>query len=132
MQDRPDAAELLEAVGEFLFSDVREWAPPQKRFQALVAANVCAIVARELRAGEEPSRADVALFRSLIGAGGPEPGPGEAEAEAREAAGELAWLIRRGELDDRLGELAARLREHVRRKLEIARPGYWEGGAGPT
>ncbi len=128
-QDRPDAPELLEAVGEFLFADVREWAPREKRFIALVAANVCAVVARELRAGEQASLDDVALFRELIGAPGPEPPAGEAEGEAREAAIELAWLIRQGKLDGELEATAERLREHVRRKLEIARPGY--SGAEP-
>ena len=39
---------------------------------------------------------------------------------------ELAAAIRRGELDDRLDETIAGLREHVARKLEIARPGYAE------
>jgi Domain of unknown function (DUF6285) len=129
MQDRPDAPQLLEAVGEFLFADVREWAPPEKRFVALVAANVCAIVARELRAGEQPTLADVALFRELMEAPGPEPGPGEAESEAREAAAELAWLIRQGKLDGELEATAERLRDHVRRKLDVARPDY--SGADP-
>ena len=44
--------------------------------------------------------------------------------EAREAANELAWLIRRGELDGELPQVIGRLREHVRRKLDVARPGY--------
>jgi hypothetical protein len=34
--------------------------------------------------------------------------------------------LRAGELDDELAGVGSRLREHVRRKLEIARPGYWE------
>ena len=40
------------------------------------------------------------------------------------AAAELSRRLRAGELDDRIDELAPRLEEHVRRKLEIARPGY--------
>lgn len=124
MQDQPSAPELLDAVAGLLFTQVREWVPNERRFQVLVAANVCAVVARELREGPEASLADVRLFRDLIGASGPDPAPEEAEAEAREAAVELAWLIRRGELDQRLGEAISRLREHVRRKLDIARPGY--------
>ena len=127
MQDRPTAPELLDALAEFLFADVREWAPPEKRFEALVAANLCAVVARELRAGQAPSLEDVKLFRELIGAEGPAPEPEDAEAEAREAARELAWLIRRGGLDDRLDAVAGGLKEHVRRKLEVARPGYADG-----
>jgi hypothetical protein len=124
MQDRPTAPELLDALAELLFGDVREWVPRERRFQVLVAANLCAVVARELRAGYEPSLADVRLFRELIGATGPEPEPEDADAEASEAARELAWLIRRGDLDDRLADVTVRLREHVRRKLDIARPGY--------
>ena len=125
MQDRPSAPELLDALATMLASEVREWVPRERRFQVLVAANVCAVVARELRAGPAPSLADVRLFRELAGvAVEPVPEPEDAEAEAREAARELAWLIRRGELDDELETALARLREHVRRKLEIARPGY--------
>jgi hypothetical protein len=125
-QDRPDAPELLESVAEFLFADVREWAPAEKRFQVLVAANLCAVLARELRAGDEPLREDLALFRELLGED-PEP-PKLPEADlpgaVREAQAELARRLRAGELDDRLEELSDRLRDHVRRKLEIARPGY--------
>ena len=109
-----------------LFTDVREWVPRERRFQILVAANLCAVVAREIRAGAAPSLADVRLFREILGATGPEPEPQDADEEAREAARELALLIRSGDLDADLVTTAARLRDHVRRKLEIARPGYWE------
>jgi hypothetical protein len=124
MQDRPTATELLDALAALLFNDVREWVPHDRRFQVLVAANLCAVVSRELRAGPGPSLADVALFRSILGVEGPAPDPDDAEAEAREAARELAWEIRQGKLDAEIESVAHRLREHVRRKLEIARPGY--------
>jgi hypothetical protein len=124
MQDRPTATELLDALAELLFRDVREWVPRERRFQVLVAANLCSVLARELRAGAAPSLADVALFRSILGVEGPTPAPEDAEAEAREAASELAWELRRGNLDTEIESVAASLREHVGRKLEIARPGY--------
>jgi hypothetical protein len=130
MQDRPTTTELLDAMAAQLFTEVRGWVPSERRFQVLVLANLCAVVARELRAGHTPSLADVALFRELAGVEGPAPAPPEAEAEAREAARELAWLIRRGELDGELDAALARLREHVARKLEIARPDYAQGEAG--
>jgi Domain of unknown function (DUF6285) len=103
MQDRPTAKELLDAVAGFLFSEVASWVPPERRFQVLVAANVCAVVGRELEMGEELDRADAEHLGSLE---------------------ELARRLRSGDLDDRLDEVAADLREHVRRKLRIARPGY--------
>ena len=109
-QDRPDAPELLEAVAEYLFAELRPEVPPEQRFRVLVAANVCAIVAREIRAGEAPDREDEQLFRDLVGGEGGAP--------------ELARRIRDGDFDDRFDELSDRLAEHVRRKLDIARPGY--------
>jgi negative regulator of sigma E activity len=130
MQDRPTAPELLDALAAMLFTEVREWVPRERRFQVLVAANVCAVVARELRAGAAPSQADARLFRELLGADAAEPESEQADEEAREAADRLAAALRSGELDDRLPQVAERLREHVRRKLEIARPGYWETGVG--
>jgi hypothetical protein len=124
-QDRPDAAELLDAVAEYLFGELRPEVPREQRFKVLVAANVCAVVAREIRAGEGPTREDLALFRELLGEEGELPGDPEAlDRATRQAADELAGRLRAGELDDRLDELAPKLAEHVRRKLEIARPGY--------
>jgi hypothetical protein len=115
MQDRPTAPELLDAMAADLFSEVREWVPRERRFRILVLANLCAVLARELRAGDESSRLDRELFTELSGS------PAE---DARSASVTLAAAIRRGDLDDRLPEVAERLREHVARKLEIARPGY--------
>src|SRR5438876_10021356 len=110
-QDRPDAPELLEAVAEFLFTDVRDWAPREKRFQVLVAANVCAVVARELRAGEEPLTEDLALFRELLGGeGGGDPEGDDLRTAVLQARGDLARAIRAGELDERLDELTDRRR----------------------
>jgi hypothetical protein len=118
MQDRPTAPELLDALAAMLFTQVREWVPRERRFQVLVAANVCAVLARELRAGDEPGQADARLFGELLGE--------EPAAEPRDAAAWLAQRIRAGKLDGELDEVVGRLREHVARKLEIARPGYAE------
>ena len=125
MQDRPDAAELLEAVAEYLFAELRPEVPREQRFRVLVAANVCAVVARELRAGEAPDRDDLELFAELLGEEAKPPDdPDELAEQARGAAARLAERLRSGELDDRIEELAPRLAEHVRRKLDVARPGY--------
>jgi Domain of unknown function (DUF6285) len=125
-QDRPDAAELLEAVAEYLLAELRPEVPREQRFRVLVAANVCVVVARELRAGEEPLREDLAMLSELLGRKEPDPKleGDELEQEVREAQRELAERLRAGDLDDRLDELSEQLREHVRRKLEVARPGY--------
>jgi len=54
MQDRPTARELLEAVRLFLEDDVVPALDGPARFHARVAANVLAIVGRELE-DEEPA-----------------------------------------------------------------------------
>jgi hypothetical protein len=115
MQDRPTAPELLESVAEYLFGELRPEVPPEQRFKVLVAANVCAVVAREIRAGGEPDREDLELFNELLG---------EDIDDLRTAAAELSRRLRAGDLDDRIDELAPRLEEHVRRKLDVSRPGY--------
>ena len=122
MQDRPTAPELLDSLAEYLFGELRPEVPREQRFKVLVAANLCTVVAREIRAGAEPDIQDLELFSELLG---------ERQDDARAAAAELSRRLRSGELDDRLDELAPRLEEHVRRKLDIARPGYDErGGSG--
>src|SRR5688572_20646064 len=96
-QDRPDAAELLDAVAEYLFAELHDEVPREQRFRVLVAANVCAVVARELRAGETPDREDLELFGELLG----EPAqaaedPDALATQARESAAALAKRLRSG------------------------------------
>src|SRR5512143_3852071 len=119
MQDRPTAPELLESVAEYLFGELRPQVSREQRFKVLVAANVCAVVAREIRAADAPDREDLELFNDLLG---------EEVQDVHTAAAELSARLRSGELDDRIDQLVPRLEEHVRRKLEIARPGYAEEG----
>ncbi len=122
MQDRPSAPELLDAVAEYLFGELRAEVPGEQRFKVLVAANLCAVVARELRAGNAPSTADLELFGELLN-----DAEGADAANVEEAAELLAARIRGGEMDERLPELLVVLRAHVSRKLDVARPGYQEG-----
>ncbi|CAN5482621.1 DUF6285 domain-containing protein [soil metagenome] len=124
MQDRPTAPELLDAMAAQLFGEVREWVPRERRFQILVLANLCAVLGRELRAGEAPSQADLEAFQSLLG--GPPDEPSDLDAAVRLSAAELSSRIRSGELDGELGLVIEELRSHVARKLDIARPGYAE------
>ena len=115
MQDRPDAPELAAAVAQFLFETVRPAVPRELRFQVLVAANACAILAREQAAGDRP-RSEERERMARLGA--------REASDARAAQAEVAAAIRAGELDDRWDEVVAVLQESARAKLAVANPGY--------
>jgi hypothetical protein len=106
--DVPTAAQLVEAVREFLEGDVSPATEGRVRFHARVAANVCAIVERELALGPAQAEASAARLASL----------GVVDEAGRAAA------IRRGDLDDRYDEVVAAVRETVRDKLLVANPRY--------
>lgn len=107
--DLPTAAQMVEAVREWLEQVAADGETPN-RFHALVAQNMLGMVEREL-----------------------ELGPEHAETHARRLArlgvaddAELAAAIRRGDLDDRLGEVRELVWASVRDKLSVANPRYLE------
>ena len=98
MSDRPTALELLEAVEEFLSSEVLPTLDDQRlKFRTLVAMNALGIARRELDADE----------------------PGLGEDEIRE----LARRIRAGDVPP---DAHAILKEHVAAKLRVSNPQYLE------
>lgn len=115
--DRPDAHELVEAVAVWLAGELAPTLEGGPRFQTLVAAQALGIAARELALAGDHDAADRAAFAPLVGDAG----------DPRRA---LADALRAGEHDEDLDAVAAILREHVRRKLALARPGYDEGAGG--
>ena len=111
--DVPTAAQLVEAVREFLEGDVAATTQGRVRFHARVAANVCAIVERELALGPAQAQAQAARLAAL---------------GVVDDAG-LAAAIRSGDLDDRYAEVAGAVRETVRDKLLVANPKYLDNPA---
>jgi hypothetical protein len=108
LHGRPTAAELVEAVREFLERDAIPGLEGRARFHALVAANVCATVERELRLGP----AQVGPYSATLARLG-------VASEAGLAAG-----IRAGAFDARPGEVAAAVRAIVAARLAVANPSY--------
>ena len=106
--DRPTAPELLEAVEEFLRTDVLGASEGRAGFLVRVAANVVAMVARQLVLG--PTH--VAAHRRRL-----------QDLGVQDDA-ELAASIRGGAFDRRLAELRRVLRQAVSDKLAVANPGY--------
>jgi hypothetical protein len=103
---RPTAAELVAVVADFLDNDVRDATEGQVNFHARVAANVLRIVERELL---DDSAGAVADALARLGY------PDEAQ---------LSAAIRAGDLDGRPDDVLACLRTLVRRRLDVAHPGY--------
>jgi len=106
--DVPTAAELVEAVREYLERDVLPDAEGRVRFHGQVAVRVLAMVERELTLGPSQAAAHSERLASL-GVG--------SEAE-------LAAAIRSGELDDRYDEVKAVVQATVEDKLRVANPGH--------
>jgi uncharacterized protein DUF6285 len=128
MQDRPDAQELLEAVRMFLEEQVVPALDGTRQFHARVAANVLAIVGRELAAGEHVLAAERGRLLALLGVpGGNEPESGASLAASVRTLNEtLAERIRRGDADEGAwrSEVLAHLRATSAERLAIANPKY--------
>jgi Domain of unknown function (DUF6285) len=120
MTDRPGAAELAEAVREFLQTEVLPAVQDARlRFRLLVAANALTIAQRDLEIGEGLLGEEIAALQALVG-----PAPGGNRAEQRLFLNrELARRVRRGEVPQ--GTLEA-LRRIAELKLRTASPRYLE------
>ena len=108
LHDRPTAAELVEAVREFLEHDVMEATQGRVQFHTRVAVNVLGMVQREIEMGDA-QQADHQLRLAALGF-------------ADEA--ELAAAIRHGEVDDRYDEIKEAVTATVIDKLKVANPKY--------
>ncbi len=139
MQDRPTTLELLAAVRDFVTRDVVPTLDGRRQFHARVAANVLAIVERELRDGDAQLREEWTRLRTLgaVAAdrdGGPHDvdddvppaDPATLRAAVVALNADLAARIRAGDADH--GSFRAAVLHHLRAttddKLRIANPGY--------
>ena len=105
---RPTAAELVEAVREYLEAGVMERSEGGARFEARVARNALAVVERELLLGREISAAHAYRLRDL--------------GIADDAA--LAAAIRAGDFDVGWEPVASALAASARDQLLVANPSY--------
>jgi Domain of unknown function (DUF6285) len=117
-QDRPTAAELVEAVREFLERDVMTATVGRVQFHTRVAVNALGMVERELVDGPAFIAAERRRAAALLGHDLDE------RHDARALEREVAARIRDGSLDDRIDAARAHVRATVREKLLVANPGY--------
>ena len=104
----PSAAQLVEAVREFLERDVMTSTEGRVQFHTRVAINVLGMVERELTDGPVQEAAHAEGLARL----------GVADETA------LATAIRDGSLDGRLDEVRQFVRDTVEAKLRVANPKY--------
>jgi hypothetical protein len=108
MHDLPTAAELVEAVREFLERDVMTATEGRVQFHARVAVNVLNMVQRELEQGAAQADLHAQRLASL----------GVSSEQ------ELSEAIESGAFDGRLPEVVAVVRATVADKLAVANPKY--------
>jgi uncharacterized protein DUF6285 len=123
MQDRPTAAELLDAIREFLEDEISPLLVDRRtRFRTLVAVNALKILQREAEEEAQLIRDEACALRALLSADAPLPDAADAQRQlVLDLNAELAAMIRRG-------DPPARTAEHLRRvgiaKLAVASPEY--------
>lgn len=109
MHGRPTAAELVEAVREYIDGDVRQNTSGRTAFHGRVASNVLATVQRELELGPAMAAEHVGRLGGL--------GVGSEE--------DLVAAIREGRFDDRVDEVHRVVAETVVAKLRVANPDHF-------
>lgn len=113
-QPRPTAAELVDAVRSFLDEEVVPALEGRLQYHARVAANVLAIVARELEDGPALDRAEADRLRAFLGEDG----------TVDELARSLAVRLRAGEIPPDDPALLAHLRATAAADVGVANPRY--------
>jgi hypothetical protein len=110
--DRPTAAELVEAVREFLERDVLPATEGRVQFHTRVSVRVLSMVERELAAGDRLTAVHQMRLEQL----------------GVESDEELADAIRSGGLDEQAEAVRRAVMDSVIDKLRVANPDYLEEG----
>jgi hypothetical protein len=114
MQDRPEPQALLAAVRDFLLNDALPQLEGRAKLHARVAANVVALVQRQLQLAPASDAAELARLRALLGRDG----------SLAELNAELAGRIRDGEISPDDTALLQHLWATSLEKLAVDNPGY--------
>ncbi len=125
MNDLPTSVALLRAVERFLQKDVVPNLSGPRRYHARIAANVVAIVAREIETEERHLRGEWERLGSLLAVDGAAPREREALRDrVCDLSQTLVERIRAGDADAEpwRGRVLAHLRQTGSDKLDVARP----------
>ena len=106
--DRPTASELVQAVREWMETDLMKGIEPRMTFHLRVAMNMLDIVDRELQLGAPMEERHAEVLRRLRVADDVE----------------LSQKIRSGEFDNEIASLLTALRPVIEDKVRVANPKY--------
>ncbi len=116
-QDRPNKAELLDAVIEYLTDRLFPTLDGELAFHARVSANLLTILKRELDQGTQMDADELERLRALLG---------RDHGSLDDLTRDLAERIRTGDLDSRRDQVMAEVKRTVEDKLKVVSPKYLE------
>ncbi len=114
MQDQPTAAELVEAVRDFIQNVAMPQLQARDAFHARVAANALGIVHRELEIAPQDNSEELQRIRELL----------DTDGSLEDLNRELCTRIRKGEIDLDTPGLLRHLNKTTLTKLAIDQPKY--------
>ncbi|WP_455231143.1 DUF6285 domain-containing protein [Geopseudomonas aromaticivorans] len=132
MRDYPTGAQLLESAEALLRAQLLPALPAEQRQNALMIARAMGIAARQLHAGEQAEREELAALQALLQSAEcpTQPGGEELRAQLVEANRALGRLIRQGGAD--AGDVHAQVFRHLeqvaRQKVAESNPRYLQRG----
>ncbi len=117
MLERPDEPSLLEALAKFLIADLHPTVKDKKlAFRVLIASNIAATLATQLRGQEERRGAERDRLRALLGRG---------DGTVPELNAALAAKLRAGGLSaDEMGRIAECLKQNLQQALAVVTPSF--------
>ncbi len=122
MQNEPDSADLLAIVAEVLTDEVVAQLTGAAQHHARVAANIVAIVEREIRVADDNDVRELQRIGEVLG--------DECPGDLHDARASLDASLRAGLGDDprTFESIWTSLLDTVRRDLTVCKPGYddWE------
>ena len=125
MQDRPTAAELLQAAREFCERELGPALEGRLRFQVRVLQNILGILEREWAGEEDALQREFDRLTAMLDERQDAPPTMRGLSErVREMNTQLSARIRAGEFDDRADDVRSMLYETIREKLAISNPNY--------
>jgi hypothetical protein len=114
-QDRPNKAELLDAVIEYLMDELFPTLDGELAFHARVSANLLTILKRELELGEQMDADELGHLRARLK---------DDQGTLDTLTQTLANKIRAGDLDDQRAQVMADVKKTVEDKLRVVSPKY--------